>query len=209
MVKAYELPPGLRFDVGGQIREQEEVNAAIFGALALAVIFIYIVLASQFGSFLQPIAIMASLPLSIVGVMLALLITNTTLNIFSMIGIVFLMGLVTKNAILLVDFANKGQRDGLSRSEALLAAGQVRLRPILMTTAAMIFGMLPLAIGLGEGSEQQAPMGRAIIGGVITSTLLTLVVVPVIYSYLDAFERRFKARRRGAAALTHQPARHL
>ena len=206
MVKAYELPPGLRFDIGGQIRDQEEVNAAIFGALALAVIFIYIVLASQFGSFLQPIAIMASLPLSIVGVMLALLLTNTTLNIFSMIGIVFLMGLVTKNAILLVDFANKGQRDGLSRNEALLAAGQVRLRPILMTTAAMIFGMLPLAIGLGEGSEQQAPMGRAIIGGVITSTLLTLVVVPVIYSYLDAFERRFKARRRGAAALTHQPA---
>ncbi len=189
MVKAYELPPGLRFDIGGQIREQEEVNAAIFGALALAVIFIYIVLASQFGSFLQPIAIMASLPLSIVGVMLALLLTNTTLNIFSMIGIVFLMGLVTKNAILLVDFANKGQRDGLTRNEALLAAGQVRLRPILMTTAAMIFGMLPLAIGLGEGSEQQAPMGRAIIGGVITSTLLTLVVVPVIYSYLDAFER--------------------
>ena len=209
LVKAYELPPGLRFDVGGQIREQEEVNAAIFGALALAVIFIYIVLASQFGSFLQPIAIMASLPLSIVGVMLALLITNTTLNIFSMIGIVFLMGLVTKNAILLVDFANKGQREGLSRNEALLAAGQVRLRPILMTTAAMIFGMLPLAMGLGEGAEQQAPMGRAIIGGVITSTLLTLVVVPVIYSYLDAFERRFKARRRGAAALTHQPARHL
>jgi multidrug efflux pump subunit AcrB len=123
-----------------------------------------------------------------------------------MIGIVFLMGLVTKNAILLVDFANKGQRDGLTRNEALLAAGQVRLRPILMTTAAMIFGMLPLAIGLGEGSEQQAPMGRAIIGGVITSTLLTLIVVPVIYSYLDAFERRFKARRRGAAALTHQPA---
>ena len=206
MVKAYELPPGLRFDIGGQIRDQEEVNAAIFGALALAVIFIYIVLASQFGSFLQPIAIMASLPLSIVGVMLALLLTNTTLNIFSMIGIVFLMGLVTKNAILLVDFANKGQRDGLSRNEALLAAGQVRLRPILMTTAAMIFGMLPLAMGLGEGSEQQAPMGRAIIGGVITSTLLTLVVVPVIYSYLDAFERRFKSRRRGTAALTHQPA---
>ncbi len=208
MVKAYELPPGLRFDVGGQIREQEEVNAAIFGALALAVIFIYIVLASQFGSFLQPLAIMASLPLSIVGVMLALLITNTTLNIFSMIGIVFLMGLVTKNAILLVDFANKGQREGRTRNDALLAAGQVRLRPILMTTAAMIFGMLPLAIGLGEGSEQQAPMGRAIIGGVITSTLLTLVVVPVLYTYLDALERRLKGRRHGAPALTHQPAKN-
>jgi multidrug efflux pump subunit AcrB len=209
LVKSYQLPQGLRFDVGGQIRDQQEVSAAIFGALALAVIFIYIVLASQFGSFIQPVAIMASLPLSIVGVMLALLITNTTMNIFSMIGIVFLMGLVTKNAILLVDFANQGQRKGLSRIEALLAAGQTRLRPILMTTAAMIFGMLPLAIGLGEGAEQQAPMGRAIIGGVITSTLLTLVVVPVIYSYLDAWEKRWFGRRApcaGATALMHQPA---
>ncbi|MCK6428594.1 MAG: efflux RND transporter permease subunit [Burkholderiaceae bacterium] len=209
LVKSYQLPPGLRFDIGGQIKDQQEVNSAIFGALTLAVIFIYIVLASQFGSFIQPIAIMASLPLSIVGVMLALLVTGTTLNIFSMIGIVFLMGLVTKNAILLVDFANQGQRNGLSRIDALLAAGQVRLRPILMTTAAMIFGMLPLALGLGEGAEQQAPMGRAIIGGVITSTLLTLVVVPVIYSYLDAWERRwFKLgeRRGGATALAAQPA---
>ncbi len=205
LVKSYVLPPGLHFDIGGQIKDQEEVNAAIFGALALAVIFIYIVLASQFGSFLQPLAIMVSLPLSVVGVMLALLVTGTTLNIFSMIGIVFLMGLVTKNAILLVDFANKGQRDGLSRADALLAAGQVRLRPILMTTAAMIFGMLPLALGLGEGGEQQAPMGRAIIGGVLTSTLLTLVVVPVIYSYLDAFERRLKRRSGGAGALALQP----
>jgi len=210
LVRNYELPPGLRFDVGGQIREQEEVGAAILGALLLAVIFIYIVLASQFGSFIQPISIMVSLPLSIVGVMLALLVTGTTLNIFSMIGIVFLMGLVTKNAILLVDFANQGQRRGLSRTDSLIAAGQVRLRPILMTTGAMIFGMLPLALGLGEGAEQQAPMGRAIIGGVITSTLLTLVVVPVIYSYLDALEARWLKRgqppRGGATALTTQPA---
>ncbi|MFZ5538792.1 MAG: efflux RND transporter permease subunit [Pseudomonadota bacterium] len=208
LAESYELPPGLRFDIGGQIRDQQEVTSAIFGALLLAVIFIYIVLASQFGSFIQPIAIMASLPLAIVGVMLALLVTATTLNIFSMIGIVFLMGLVTKNAILLVDFANQGQRNGLSRIDTLLAAGQVRLRPILMTTAAMIFGMLPLALGLGEGAEQQAPMGRAIIGGVITSTLLTLVVVPVIYSYLDAWERRWfrLGDRRGAPALAAQPA---
>jgi HAE1 family hydrophobic/amphiphilic exporter-1 len=208
LVKSYELPPGLRFDIGGQIRDQQEATSAIFGALALAIIFIYLVLASQFGSFLQPVAIMASLPLSIIGVMLALLLTHTTLNIFSMIGIVFLMGLVTKNAILLVDFANQGQRNGLSRHDALLAVGQTRLRPILMTTAAMIFGMLPLALGLGEGAEQQAPMGRAIIGGVITSTLLTLVVVPVLYTYLDGWERRwFKwGRRGGAAALATQPA---
>ncbi|MFN7570248.1 MAG: efflux RND transporter permease subunit [Betaproteobacteria bacterium] len=208
LVRDYPLPPGLTFDVGGQIREQQEVGSAIGAALLLAVIFIYIVLASQFGSFIQPLAIMASLPLSIVGVMLALLVTNTTMNIFSMIGIVFLMGLVTKNAILLVDFANKGQREGLNRMDALREAGQVRLRPILMTTAAMIFGMLPLALGLGEGSEQQAPMGRAIIGGVITSTLLTLVVVPVIYSYLDGWAARWRDRRarRGGVALTHQPA---
>jgi multidrug efflux pump subunit AcrB len=206
LVRDMSLPPGLRLVVGGQVEEQEEVNSAILGALALAVIFIYLVLASQFGSFLQPIAIMASLPLSIVGVMLALLVTGTTLNIFSMIGIVFLMGLVTKNAILLVDFANKGKRDGMERGEALLAAGQVRLRPILMTTAAMVVGMLPLAIGIGEGAEQQAPMGRAIIGGVITSTLLTLVVVPVIYTYLDALETRLKRPRHGAPALAQQPA---
>jgi multidrug efflux pump subunit AcrB len=206
LVKSYPLPPGLRLEIGGQIQDQQEVNTAIVGALALAVIFIYIVLASQFGSFLQPIAIMVSLPLSIVGVMLALVLTGTTLNIFSMIGLVFLMGLVTKNAILLVDFANQGQRNGMSRNDALLAAGQVRLRPILMTTAAMTFGMLPLALGLGEGAEQQAPMGRAIIGGVITSTLLTLVVVPVIYTYLDALDRRLRGGARGAAALERQPA---
>jgi hydrophobic/amphiphilic exporter-1 (mainly G- bacteria), HAE1 family len=201
LVKSYPLPPGLRLAVGGQIEDQQEVNAAILSALAMAVIFIYIVLASQFGRFLQPLAIMASLPLSIVGVMLALLVTGTTLNIFSMIGLIFLMGLVTKNAILLVDFANQGQRKGLARDEALLEAGQIRLRPILMTTTAMIFGMLPLALGLGEGAEQQAPMGRAIIGGVITSTLLTLVVVPVIYTYLDALEKKLKPKPHAEPAL--------
>jgi hydrophobe/amphiphile efflux-1 (HAE1) family protein len=209
LVRSFDLPPGLRFDVGGQIKDQQEVGGAIMSALLLAVIFIYIVLASQFGSFIQPLAIMASLPLAIVGVMLALALTGTTLNIFSMIGVVFLMGLVTKNAILLVDFANQGQKRGLSRQEALIAAGQVRLRPILMTTGAMIFGMLPLALGLGEGAERQAPMGRAIIGGVITSTALTLVVVPVIYSYLDAIEARWLRRgqpRGGASVLLTQPA---
>jgi hydrophobe/amphiphile efflux-1 (HAE1) family protein len=206
LVKSYALPPGLRLSVGGQIEDQDEVNKAIMGALAMAIIFIYIVLASQFGSFVQPLAIMASLPLAVVGVMLALLFTGTTLNIFSMIGLIFLMGLVTKNAILLVDFANQGQRRGMSRDEALIAAGQVRLRPILMTTTAMIFGMLPLALGLGEGAEQQAPMGRAIIGGVITSTLLTLVVVPVIYTYLDALDRRLRPKQHGVAALGQKPA---
>ena len=193
------LPAGYRFDVGGQQQEQDESAAAAGAALLLAIVFIYLILASQFASLLQPVAIMTALPFSLIGVLLALLLTRTTLNLFSIIGFIMLMGLVTKNAILLVDFANQRQREGLSRIDALLEAGQVRLRPILMTTAAMVFGMLPLAIGLGEGSEQQAPMGRAIIGGVLTSTLLTLVVVPVIYSYLDRWEVAIKTWFAGGA----------
>ncbi len=184
LVKATTLPPGYRFDVGGQSQEQGEIFGAIAAALGLAVIFIYIVLASQFGSFIQPLAIMASLPMSLIGVMLALLIFKSTINIFSLIGLIMLMGLVTKNAILLVDFANHAMKAGATVAEAVLQAGMIRMRPIIMTTSAMVFGMLPLALALDEGGELQAPMGRAIIGGVITSTLLTLVVVPVIYSYL-------------------------
>jgi hydrophobe/amphiphile efflux-1 (HAE1) family protein len=198
-----ELPAGVRFDVGGQAKEMQETLAAAGTALGIAVIFIYLVLASQFGSFLQPIAIMSSLPLSMIGVFAALLITGSTLNIFSVIGIVMLMGLVTKNAILLVDFTNQGQKEGKNQHDAILAAGQVRLRPILMTTLAMIFGMLPMAIGMGDGGETQAPMGRAVIGGVITSTLLTLVVVPVAYTYLDSLGK--KAARWFKGKDTHVP----
>ncbi|MBL8276950.1 MAG: efflux RND transporter permease subunit [Pelomonas sp.] len=184
LVRDTRLPAGYSFDVGGRTRDQDEAFRAMLGAMGLAVIFIYIVLASQFGSFVQPIAIMASLPLALIGVMGALLLWRSTLNVFSMIGLVMLMGLVTKNAILLVDFANQARRAGAPVAEALLQAGLTRMRPIVMTTAAMVFGMLPLALALEEGGELQAPMGRAIIGGVITSTLLTLVVVPVIYSLL-------------------------
>ena len=190
LVDSIKLPPGFSFDVGGATKEQQEAFGAMLAALGLSVIFIYIVLASQFGSFLQPLAIMASLPLSLIGVMLALLFWRSTLNVFSMIGLVMLMGLVTKNAILLVDFANQGRKAGLSVPEALLQAGLVRMRPIIMTTAAMVFGMLPLALALNEGGEIQAPMGRAIIGGIVTSTLLTLVVVPVLYSYLVRDRRK-------------------
>ncbi|MDE2149973.1 MAG: efflux RND transporter permease subunit [Gammaproteobacteria bacterium] len=204
------LPPGYRFDVGGQQEDMNESFKAALAALGLAVIFIYLILASQFGSFLQPVAIMASLPLSLAGVFLALLVTRTTLNLFSMIGFIMLMGLVTKNAILLVDFANRGIRSGQPLRRALLDAGQVRLRPILMTTLAMIFGMLPLAIGYGQGGELQAPMGRAVIGGLLTSTLLTLVVVPVLYTYLHAFGERarrwFGAGVEAAGAGTEAPA---
>jgi len=191
LIKETTLPPGYSFDIGGQMQQQAEAFGGLLAAMALAVIFIYIVLASQFGSFLQPVAIMASLPLALIGVMLALLMWRSTLNIFSMIGLVMLMGLVTKNAILLVDFANHARKAGASMADALLQAGQIRMRPIIMTTAAMVFGMLPLALALNDGGEIQAPMGRAIIGGLITSTLLTLVVVPVLYSYL-ARDKRVK-----------------
>ncbi len=197
-IKTIELPEGVRFDVGGDAKEMQETMAGAATALGVAVIFIYLVLASQFGSFLQPVAIMSSLPLSLIGVLIALLVTGSTLNIFSIIGVVMLMGLVTKNAILLVDFTNHAQREGMNQHDAILAAGQVRLRPILMTTLAMIFGMLPMAIGMTDGGELQAPMGRAVIGGVITSTLLTLVVVPVAYTYLDSLGKRAAKYFRGA-----------
>ncbi len=207
VLKEVELPPGYRFDVGGGQQEMKETMAAAGAALGLAVIFIYLVLASQFGSFLQPVAIMVSLPMSLIGVLLALLFTGTTLNIFSIIGFIMLMGLVTKNAILLVDFTNHAIRAGMPLREAIREAGQVRLRPILMTTLAMIFGMLPMAIGVGQGGEMLAPMGRAVIGGVITSTILTLLVVPVLYTYLHSLSTRLKAFwRKGSPAAEHQPA---
>ncbi|MEW5864903.1 MAG: efflux RND transporter permease subunit [Pseudomonadota bacterium] len=191
-LEAIALSPGYRFSMGGSSKDIAESLTYASQALALAVVFIYLILASQFASFLQPVAIMMSLPLALVGVVLALLVARSTLNIFSIIGFVMLMGLVTKNAILLVDFINQARRAGSGRREAILAAGRIRLRPILMTTLAMIFGMLPLALGLGEGGEQRAPMGQAVIGGVITSGLLTLVVVPVVYTLLDDMAARLK-----------------
>ena len=163
-------------------------------ALLLAVIFIYMILASQFRSFIQPVAIMASLPLSLIGVMVALLAWRSTLNMFSVIGFIMLMGLVTKNAILLIDFANQQRARGVARAQALLDAAGIRLRPILMTTLAMVFGMLPLALSTTEGAEQRAPMAHAVIGGVVASTLLTLLVVPVLYSLLDDLTARLSGR---------------
>jgi len=139
----------------------------------------------QFGSFLEPVAIMVSLPLSLIGVVLMLLLTGDTLNIMSMIGVILLFGLVAKNAILLIDFAKWGQEQGKSRRQAIIEAGRVRLRPIMMTTLALIAGMIPVAIGHGEGADFRSPLGRAIIGGVITSTVLTLVVIPTVYEILD------------------------
>ena len=189
------MPPGYSYKFSGSTKDMAEAFGYAISALAMAVIFIYMILASQFKSFLQPLALMTALPLTLIGVVLALMVFNSTLSMFSVIGVVMLMGLVTKNAILLVDFAIRAREDstdadgrripGMERSEALLMAAKVRLRPILMTTLAMIFGMVPLAFALSEGAEMRAPMGQAVIGGVITSSLLTLVVVPVVYCYMD------------------------
>ena len=213
VLQSAALPPGYTTRFGGATRDMQESFSYALQALALGVIFIYMILGSQFRSFVQPLALMSSLPLTLIGVVLALLTFRSTLNLFSVIGVVLLMGLVTKNAILLIDFAIRaregsaagagGGGPGLPRSEALLQAARVRLRPILMTTLAMVFGMLPLALALSEGAEQRAPMGQAVIGGVITSSLLTLVVVPVVYCYLDdlsTWTRHRWLRRRGSAA---------
>ncbi|MCX7255277.1 MAG: efflux RND transporter permease subunit [Polaromonas sp.] len=198
------FPPGYRYAFSGSTKNMAESFGYAISALVMAILFIYMILASQFKSFLQPMALMTSLPLTLIGVVLALLLFGSALSMFSVIGIVMLMGLVTKNAILLVDFAIRMREDGMERADALLLAAKVRLRPILMTTLAMIFGMVPLAFALSEGSEQRAPMGQAVIGGVITSSLLTLVVVPVTYCYLDDLaqwlKRKFGSKTRQADA---------
>ncbi len=186
-----DLPNGYRIRFGGDADTMEETIRHMITALSMAVIFIYIVLASQFGSFMQPLAIMASLPLSLIGVVVGLLVAGSTINMFSLIGFIMLMGLVTKNGILLVDFANREQRRGLPLNEALANAGVIRFRPIIMTTLAMIFGMIPLGLAIGGGGAQRAPMAHAVVGGLISSTLLTLIVVPTILSYLESITRRF------------------
>ncbi|MEX8506641.1 efflux RND transporter permease subunit [Leptothrix ochracea] len=211
VLEQHGFPPGVRWRFGGSTKDMAESFGYAISSLVMAIIFIYMILASQFRSFLQPIALMSALPLTLIGVVSALLMFRSTLNMFSIIGIVMLMGLVTKNAILLLDFAIRARKgevhleddhsltpgEPLPREQALLLAAKVRLRPILMTTLAMVFGMVPLAFALTEGSEQRAPMGQAVIGGVITSSVLTLVVVPVIYCYLD--DLVMWARRRRSA----------
>jgi HAE1 family hydrophobic/amphiphilic exporter-1 len=182
---ATPFPPGYSLRQGGETEDQAEVFGRILAAMGLALMLMYFVLVVQFGSFLDPISILLSLPLSLIGVMLALLVTGSTLNIMSMIVIILLMGIVAKNAILLIDFAKWSEEKGVPRREAIIEAGRARLRPILMTTFALIAGMVPVAIGAGEGADFRAPMGRAIIGGVLTSTLLTLLVIPTVYDILS------------------------
>ena len=180
-----DLPPGVSVSSGGDQEGQDEAFTSIFFALGVAVLLMYLVLVMQFGSFLDPLAIMASLPLSLIGVFLALSLANYTINIMSLIGVILLMGIVAKNAILLIDFAKWAQEEkGLSIRDALIEAGGIRLRPIMMTTVALIAGMMPIALGTGEGSQFRSPLGVAIMGGVITSTFLTLLVIPTFYEVL-------------------------
>ena len=188
--------PDIRITKGAEAEQQGELFGQIFLALGVAIGLMYLILVMQFGSFLDPLAIMLSLPLSLIGVMLSLALTRNTINIMSLIGVILLMGIVAKNAILLIDFAKWArEKQGLALREALIEAGAIRLRPILMTTVALIAGMLPVALGTGEGAQFRAPLGIAVIGGVITSTLLTLIAIPTFYEILDewrsAFARRF------------------
>ena len=192
MVRGLRFPPGVQLSQGGAVEDQADLFSKIFAALGLAVLLMYLILVVQFGSFLDPLAILLSLPLSLVGVVLALLITGDTINLMSLIGVILLMGIVAKNAILLIDFAKWNHEAGMPLREALIEAGRVRLRPIMMTTIALIAGMIPVALGHGEGADFRAPLGRAVIGGTITSTLLTLLVIPTVYEIMVEWREKIR-----------------
>jgi HAE1 family hydrophobic/amphiphilic exporter-1 len=194
-MKDIKMAPGYQVVFSGEGEAMVETFGYMAEALILAILLVYLILASQFESFIDPLAIMLSLPLSLVGMAGMLFLTGDTQNMMSLIGLIMLMGLVTKNAILLVDYTKVLRSRGLDRKEAIITAGRTRLRPIMMTTLAMIFGMVPLALALGAGGESRAPMARAVIGGLITSTFLTLLVVPVVYSLFDDVSERFRRKR--------------
>jgi HAE1 family hydrophobic/amphiphilic exporter-1 len=204
-VRAIQLPPGVHLSQGGEVEDQQDVFGKIFAALMLAVMLMYFILVIQFGSFLDPLAILLSLPLSLVGVVLMLLITGDTLNLMSLIGVILLIGIVAKNAILLIDFAKWNHEDGMPLREALIEAGRVRLRPILMTTLALIAGMIPVALGAGEGADFRAPLGRAVIGGTITSTFLTLLVIPTVYEIMVEWREKIRGFFRRRSGIRTEP----
>jgi len=200
------LPPGVKQEASGDAKVMQDVFAGFAGALGTALLFIYAVLVLLFGNFLHPVTIMAALPLSIGGALVGLLVAQKSLGLFSLIGIVLLMGIVTKNSILLVDYALLNQKEGKPLYKATLESGVARLRPIIMTTIAMVAGMVPIALGIGAGSQTRSPMAIAVIGGLMTSTLLTLVVIPVIFTYMDGFQswifHRFR-RKPARKAVSH------
>ena len=179
------MPAGYDWRVGGQRQEMETSFDSMRLAILLAIFMVYLVMASQFESLLHPLVILFSVPFALIGVVATLLISATTISIVVLIGAILLAGIVVNNAIILVDYTNQLRRKGASKLEALQKAGRVRLRPILMTTATTVLGLLPMAIGLGEGSELRSPMALTVIGGLITSTALTLLIIPAVYSILD------------------------
>ena len=183
------IPAGYSYSLGGSVQQQQQVFAPFEAAFGLSIILVYMLTSALYKSLLYPLAILLSLPLATVGALGALAVTGNTLNLYSFMGLIMLMGLVAKNAILLVDFTNTLRDRGYSRNQALMEAGRTRIRPILMTTCTMVFAMLPLAIKFGTGSEERSPMATVLVGGLLTSTLLTLVFVPVVYTYLDDFGR--------------------
>ena len=199
LAKSFDYPPGYGLSLGGAGQDQQELFTEMLIALISGIGLMYLILVLQFGSFTAPLAVMLSLPLSLIGVVLALLVTGSTLNLMSFIGIIMLMGLVAKNAILLLDAARKQEAEGSNREDALMHAGRVRLRPILMTTFALIAGMMPVALGLGEGGEFYRPLAIAIIGGTITSTILTLLVVPTFYDSIEISRDRMMEKLRARA----------
>jgi len=195
-ISANVLPPDYSGKYKGMAEMMGESFYYLIYALILGIVLAYMILAAQFDSFIHPVTVLLSMPFSFIGAFGALFLTGKTLNIFSFIGLVLLMGLVKKNAILIVDYTNTLRSRGMERREAILHAGPVRLRPILMTTFAMVFGMIPIAVGIGEGAETRAPMAIATIGGLITSLFLTLIVVPVAYDLFDAVQEKFRRKKR-------------
>ncbi len=190
------LPPGSSTALAGESRELVESGNALYFAFMLALVVVFMVLAAQFESLIHPFTVILAVPLAVTGALLALLITGSTLNLYSQIGMILLIGLVTKNSILLVEYANQLKKRGLSSVEAMLESGKIRLRPIVMTSVATIMGAMPIALGLGAGSTSRRPLGYAIVGGLSFSTLLTLFLVPVVYVSLDALTARLRIGKR-------------
>ena len=203
-IAAEVLPPGSTFALGGESRELRESGTSLYFAFLLALIFVFMVLASQFESVVHPFTVLMAVPLAVTGALFTLFIAKSSINLYSQIGMILLIGLVTKNSILLVEYANRLRECGMETIAALLEAGRIRLRPILMTSVATVMGAVPIALGFGAGSMSRRPLGYAIVGGVLFSTALTLFLVPVVYSLMEGMRVRVSRARRRPAPQTTQ-----
>jgi multidrug efflux pump len=204
-IRAENLPPSIRREFSGQSREFRESSESLYLLFILSVVFIYLVLAAQFESFIDPLTILFAVPLAVVGALVALWLFGQSLNIYSQIGLILLVGLVTKNSILIVEFANQLRRRGNETRDAVVEAARIRLRPILMTSLATVFGVLPIALGLGAGGEARAPLGIAVVGGMVLSTFLTLLLVPSVYLVLSRFKPKIDAEAAEGSRVAGEP----